>query len=107
MVKIHKFPQMRMTPLLLIAILSSNGFSGMTDRDYKTTLQLVEKRVLGKKAAGEAQALSVSVIKQVLGRYYEVGDQWDVAAWQFNHGFMRMTSDPKVTQTKLSNGCVF
>ncbi len=89
-------------------VFSLNTLASMPEKDYKAALQVAEAKVVKKASAlNQAQALSASMIKQLFGRYYQVGDSWDVAAWPMNHATMRMTSDPVQLQNKLGKGGLF
>src|SRR4051812_35055535 len=88
---------------LAVAIFSSNlSIASMPDHEYKRALQIAEKKALRlSAAANNSGALSSSLLKVLFGRYYQVGDQWEVAAWQLQHNMMRRTSEPGATRDKL------
>jgi len=65
-------------------------------KEYQDMLRIAQRKVDRLKAlgAGSAGALSTSLVMSVLGRYYQVGDHWDVLAWQISSTMAAMTSEP-------------
>jgi hypothetical protein len=59
---------------------------------YLKSLQAAEKYVQRTKVAG-AGALTASNARMLMGRPYEVGDKWEVAALHINSSIARMTDD--------------
>jgi hypothetical protein len=94
--------------ILAITLSFSDARASMPPELYRSALKLAEQKVLRQKAAeGQAGALSASVISRLLGRYYEVGDNWDVAAWRIDRPWL-MTNDKFMPHSeKLSRGGVF
>ena len=75
---------------------------------YLKDLQLAQAKVMReKKAQSTATALSSPIVKAYFGRYYRVGDSWDVAAWEYINPMMRMTSDPAMLKITVGRGGVF
>ena len=68
---------------------------------YISALKLADQKVkrLKEHASGDPNAISSAVLRALFGRYYQVGDRWDVAALRFDHSVMRMTSDPEQLKT--------
>jgi hypothetical protein len=64
---------------------------------YQEMLQIAQRKadhMKALKAATGPEALSTSLVTSVLGRYYQVGDQWDVLAWQQSSDAAAKTSAP-------------
>lgn len=89
--------------LLMIAPLAR----GMSEKDYKNALKLAEAKVLRTRNASAASALSSPIIRAYFGRYYRVGDSWDVASWEVKNPMMSMTPIPENPVTKTGHGGVF
>lgn len=88
----------------------------MSDADYQAALKLVQKKALRLKkwntlsasvSSPSGNALSSSLIRNLFGRMYRVGDQWDVAAWSFENTMARMTTDPTHLESKGGHGGIF
>lgn len=89
-------------------LLGSTGLSYTTDEDYKSSLKLAEQKVLRQiRSRANPNAVSASLVKALFGRYYRVGDSWEVAAWQNVPATMRMTSDEAHLQNQLGSGGIF
>lgn len=93
---------------------SLTAFGGMPDAMYNSALQAAQKKVERTTSVHSnlnsrlsAMALSSGTIKTHLGRYYQVGDSWDVLAWQFNSTMMRRLSDPKLLQKQAYRAGMF
>src|SRR5262245_29334692 len=74
----------------------------MSEADYQTALSAVQKKVERTRSAGQTAlslnpqstaALSSTSIRNLLGRTYQVGDRWQVAAWSAENAMARMTGD--------------
>lgn len=81
----------------------------MSDSDYLQALKIADQKVAAQKKSRSSTggALSASLLKNLLGRYYEVGDQWEVLAWHFVPSMMRMTSEPNRLDASLREAGVF
>ena len=108
--------------ICIITLLSFSSASptlaAMPEKDYRDALQVAEKNILRKHqppggsknlsaSALSTSALSASTLKMLFGRFYQVGDSWDIAAWIFRNSEMRKTSDPEHTEKKLGPGGSF
>lgn len=93
---------------LLSAFIFFEAKASMPEKDYRFSLQLAEKKVQKQnQLLNTSQALSSTLIKSLFGRYYQIGDHWDVAAWQINSNMMRMTNDLSQTQKTVGYGGIF
>ena len=84
--------------------------AAMPQADYENALNLAEKKVLREKAAhsSTAGAVSSAMLNTLFGRYYQVGDNWDVAAWHTDKSsMMRMTDAPEQLKPRPSLGGIF
>jgi hypothetical protein len=103
----------RITCLAFIAVFSvilpSMAHADMSDADYQAALRIAEKKVARTRSLNSqsSNALSSSLIRSMYGRYYQVGDNWDVVAWSYDNTMARMTSDPASLQMKGGRGGVF
>lgn len=88
----------------------------MSDADYQAALKLAQKKVMRLKkwntltaslTDSSANALSSSLIRNLFGREYRVGDSWDVASWTFEKTMARMTTDPAHLEERGGRGGVF
>ena len=95
--------------LSFCAGLSTGGSYAQADeyQDYQTALKIADQHVQRKKANSSvplAGALSSTRVKSVRGKYYEVGETWEVAAYQFESTQMRVV--PSADQGREKNGLV-
>lgn len=94
--------------LLVCLGCSLNSRAAMPEGLYKAALQVAQKKAFRKaQLDSNSGALSSTLIKSLLGRYYAVGDNWDVAAWQINHSGMRRLDDSKYLQDKVGTPGLF
>jgi hypothetical protein len=103
---------MRSLVFLGATLVSFDSVAAMSEKDYLEALKFANTKVteqLAKKNALQNNAFSLSstLIKSLYGRYYQVGDQWDVAAWQMQNSAMRMIGDRHALKNSYSNGGVF
>src|SRR6476620_2091726 len=88
---------------LLSTLLFSFSAQAMPEQEYLRALKIAEKKVEKQQSAARSSlhalssavgsgnpAFSAGMFSTLFGRRYQVGDQWDVAAWQLDHGMMRM-----------------
>jgi hypothetical protein len=67
----------------------------MDQSAYRDALRIADEYVKKQKAVqADAGALTTSMVKQLYGRYYEVGETWEVAAVHIDSSQMRRTGDP-------------
>jgi hypothetical protein len=93
---------------LFILLFSFGVEASMPEQDYRAALQLAEKKVQQQKQTlANPQALSSTLLRSLFGRYYQVGDTWDVAAWHIGSNMMRMTGDADHLRNTVGNGGVF
>src|SRR5262245_7430381 len=79
-----------------------------SDVAYKTGLEAAERKALRTtQKTATSQAVSTTLVKQLLGRFYRIGDSWEVAAWQINPTMMRMTGEGNRLQKNLGSGGIF
>src|SRR4051812_30922587 len=97
-----------MIALWTILLVSFQTLAAMPEKEYRTALQLAEKKVQKQiKLQNNATSLSASTRNMLFGRFYRVGDNWDVVSWSFKNPQMRKTSDPLHTQKALGEGGIF
>ncbi len=79
----------------LLFALPSFSYATLNESDYLDALKAAQKKVerARKVRAGNTLALSSPIVKKYFGRYYQVGDSWDVIASQIDNPMMRMTGD--------------
>jgi len=94
---------------LALGFFENTAVASMPEKLYLDSLKAASATVARKHAASgpEASALSSAVIRSMLGRYYQIGDAWDVASWRFESTIMRMTSAPEHIQPQLVGGAIF
>jgi hypothetical protein len=71
----------------------------MPEQLYKEALRVANQKVLRQKQnlaqeSSHSSALSSSMIKSMFGRFYQIGDSWDVAVWPISQVHLAMTSTP-------------
>ncbi len=65
-----------------VTSIGSPARAAMSEREYQSALKIADQYVQRRKgAAGSAGAVSASLARSLLGRFYRVGDRWDVAAF--------------------------
>src|SRR5205823_460595 len=73
------------------------AYAAMSQEDYQRALKIAEQHVQRKKSrfASRANGLtgSATLLRNLYGRTYQVGDHWDVAVYQSEATQMRMTSE--------------
>jgi hypothetical protein len=79
----------------------------MTEQDYKNALKIVSEKVARTQQAGSANALSSPIIKAYFGRYYRVGDSWDVAAWEIKNPMLSYAPIAENQSPKVGKGGIF
>lgn len=81
----------------------------LSEEAYQAALKLADKKVQRQKSLNSqsGNALSSSLIRNLFGRYYQVGDHWDVAAWRLDNTMARMTADPSQLEVKGGQGGIF
>lgn len=78
------------------------------EEQYLQELKIAQAKVLRvKKARLAAASLSSPLVKSLFGRYYHVGDSWDVAAFQYMNPMARMTSDPDHLKMEITRSGIF
>lgn len=78
------------------------------DSEYLANLKVAQAKVMRvKKARLAAASLSSPLVKSLFGRYYQVGDSWDVAAFEFMNPMARMTSDPEHLKMGIARSGIF
>lgn len=73
--------------LVIQAALSLTTLSNasMPEKDYLAALKVADQKVQRlKELQSRENALSSGMVKLLFGRFYQPGDSWDVAAWQFD-----------------------
>src|SRR5689334_301836 len=67
----------------------------LSREDYLATLKIADQYVQRRKQMSTANALSSTMLMGLMGRYYKVGDTWEVIAYRSVPTAMRMTNDPE------------
>ncbi|MGZ3687445.1 MAG: hypothetical protein ACXVBW_04055 [Bdellovibrionota bacterium] len=96
--------------VLILLNLTNLSQAAMSEDQYLASLKLAQKKVERVKAAKQtaaAGALSSTLLRTLFGRYYAVGDNWDVAAWTVINPMARMTADPEHLKLRMGKGGVF
>ncbi len=91
----------------LVMLVASSSSYAMSEKDYKQALKIVSDKIARTREANSASALSSPIIKAYFGRYYRVGDSWDVASWEIKSPMMSMTPISENQPTKVGKGGVF
>ncbi len=96
-------------PLSIGYFIFSKCYAALPEKEYLSQLKIANEVATQKQtsASRSDQALSSGLIMRLFGRYYQVGDTWTVAAWQLEHGMMRMTSDANQTKSQVGRGGIF
>lgn len=89
--------------------MSNVSWASYQEDYYKESMKAVSEKVARVKSFdnNRANAISSSVLNILYGKYYEKGDQWDVAAWRIDSAMMRMISDPDKLQHKAGMMGIF
>jgi hypothetical protein len=96
------------TVLATVLVSQIAGASPASDRyenQYKEMLQIAQKkveRVQSLRAQASGSELSTSLVRNVLGRYYQVGDNWDVLVWQESSNMAAKTSEPTKVRGRIA-----
>lgn len=95
--------------VLILLFAGLNSASGsLSEKDYVAALKMAEAKVQRQKAAAaNPGAISSSLLRTLYGRYYRVGDTWEVAAFQYDNPNMRMTANPEQLTIKKGRGGIF
>ncbi|MFL5812493.1 MAG: hypothetical protein ACJ763_02855 [Bdellovibrionia bacterium] len=91
----------------LVMLVASSSTFGMTEQDYKNALKIVSEKVARTQQSGSANALSSPIIKAYFGRYYKVGDSWDVASWEIKNPMLSYAPIAEGQSPKVGKGGVF
>lgn len=91
----------------LVMLVASSSSFGMTEQDYKNALKIVNDKIARTREASTANALSSPIIKAYFGRYYKVGDSWDVASWDLKSPLMSYAPIAESHTPKVGKGGVF
>lgn len=79
--------------------------SSLAESSYHSDLRAAEKKAIKNRIVQDrAGALSSSLIKNLFGRYYEVGDSWDVLSWRTQSNIMRMVSAQDLSKQQVVSG---
>jgi hypothetical protein len=88
----------------------------LPDADYQAAHAAAEKKVARTKARASrgsslnshhVNALSTSLIRNLFGRVYKVGDRWEVASWSASNTMARMTDDPEKLALRSGRTALF
>jgi hypothetical protein len=100
--------------VVLILFAPALSHANMSDAEYIAALKTAQQKIERERAANAAHAdgnnsnaLSSSLLTKLMGRYYRVGDKWEVAAWNFDNAAMRRTDQPEYLTSKPRRGGVF
>ncbi|MEO7163944.1 MAG: hypothetical protein ABI041_13575 [Bdellovibrionia bacterium] len=89
-------------------LVTFQSWAAMPEKDYRAALQVAERKVLRtNQIRNNSENLSASTLKMLFGRFYKVGDSWDIASWNFTSSKMRKTSDPEQIKKQLGPGAIF
>ena len=87
--------------ILVILLVPKFSASAMPPDEYLKALKIANRHVEKQKQRSSTHAaLSSAFIKEFFGRYYKVGDWWEIAAVHIDPGTARMTNDPKSIESK-------
>jgi hypothetical protein len=87
-------------------VASSSSFA-MSEKDYKNALKIVSEKIARTRETVSASALSSPIIKAYFGRYYRVGDSWDVASWELKNPLMSLAPMGENHLPKVGRGGIF
>lgn len=106
--------------LVPVLVISATASASLPRDEYLSGLSLAQHKVerlkefRSRKAALRAgtvaasgEALTASALKGLLGRFYQVGDQWDVIAFHVDDTAARATSDPALLANPPGRSGVF
>jgi hypothetical protein len=107
-------PDKRHSIIVAAAVLSVTGLAipgashAMSQEEYMNALKIAEQKVLREREAhSNAGALSSTLLAKLFGRYYQVGDTWDVAAWVMDQPQMRKTEETDALKQRTRKGGIF
>ena len=95
---------MMLSILGIQALMASAAHAALPEDEYKQMLQIAQlkvNRLNALRQGGGQNALSTSLARNILGRYYEAGDVWDVIACKEKSTMAAMDSNP----VRYSNKC--
>src|SRR4051812_17841750 len=97
------------TSFLLMLFATTEAAIAQSREEDLSALRIVQAKIERERGAvAEPQALSSSLLYRLLGRYYEVGDHWDVAAWVTENPNMIPNAERPPTQgPRVRKGGVF
>ena len=92
----------RSLALCTMFLVTYQTYAAMPEKDYRAALQVAEKTVLRKNQNKSGSGnLSASTLKMLFGRFYQVGDNWDIASWNFKNSEIRKLDDHEHIKKKL------
>jgi hypothetical protein len=91
----------------LVVLAASSSSYSMSEKDYRDALKIVSDKIARTHETNSASALSSPIIKAYFGRYYRVGDSWDVASWEIKNPLMSLTPIANGQSTKVGKGGIF
>ena len=107
-----RFHSIRATFILMLSavtlLLQAQSATGALPPDeYEKALHIAQKKVLRENTAAQPGALFAASASRVIGRFYQIGDHWDVAVWRLQPTQMRKTSDPEHQKIPATAPLVF
>jgi hypothetical protein len=99
--------QIEILSVLLSAVSIQSALASMPAKLYQSALQAAEKRAVSQIKVSTESALSSSALKALFGRYYSVGDNWDVASWQIENPAMTPPYSTRKKSDFVGTGCLF
>jgi hypothetical protein len=86
---------------------ASSPTQAMSEKDYKNALKIVSEKIARVHQTVSATALSSPIMKAYFGRYFRVGDSWDVASWELKNSLMSLAPVTSTSSPKVGRGGVF
>jgi hypothetical protein len=97
------------SPLVSSASSSEAANDTGYDAGYQAALKLAQKKVAKQKQfnSQSGSALSTSLIRNLFGRMYQVGDSWDVASWSETNPMAMKSSDAESVAHRRGRTALF
>jgi hypothetical protein len=96
--------------LVFVTLFSLAPLRTLAAGDYSEQLRIVQKKIERQRASETtlgSGALSSALLFRLMGRYYEVGDHWEVAAWITQHPNMAPNSEERKSTSSVRKGGIF
>jgi hypothetical protein len=95
---------------IFVTLFSLAPLRSLATDEYAAQLRIIQKKIERQRASETSSgsgALSSTLLFRLMGRYYEVGDHWEVAAWVTPHPNMSPNSEERKSASGVQKGGIF